>query len=70
MFDPPPEAKFITNRNPAEPRHPMILGEPLGPRTTPLDIDIDEMNCNSHIQPYIKFVRKSIVNRRAATDQK
>ena len=55
-FQPPPEAKFVDNRIIAEPRGPMILDSPFGILTTPSDVNIDEMNCSSHIQPYIKFV--------------
>ncbi len=34
----------------------MILDYPFGAPITPNDVNIDEMNCSSHVQPYIKYV--------------
>ena len=52
----PPEARYLQNRNPASLREPMQVDGPLGPRTTPLDINFDELDPSTHIRPFVRFV--------------
>lgn len=44
------EAMFVDSRIPADVRE---LDGPIGPRTSAMDINLDEWNSSSHLKPYI-----------------
>jgi len=60
-FRPPPEARYISNRNVYSKREgTMKLAEPYEPPLVPKDIELDSTQSNSNFNPPITFVSFSI----------